>query len=113
MKEALSVPVGQGTRPVKLTATPVKISMSVRSLEHAPRTARIPKEAMNVSVQMASGLWVINKANSVQLMVILRCYCCQIMCGFEGTISHQNNTLTISIIRSASKLWIMTGTLKG
>lgn len=43
--------------------------MSVRSLEPAPRTARIPKEAMNVSVQMASGLWVINKGNSVQLMV--------------------------------------------
>jgi len=45
--------------------------MSVRSLECAPRTARIPKEAMNVSVQMASGLWVINKGNSAQLMV---CY---------------------------------------
>lgn len=43
--------------------------MSVRSLEHAPRTARTPKEAMNVSVQTASGLWVINKGNSVQLMV--------------------------------------------
>lgn len=43
--------------------------MSVRSLEHAPRTARIPKEAMNASVRMASGLWVINKGNNVQLMV--------------------------------------------
>lgn len=112
MKEALSVPVDQGTRPVRLTETPVMISMNVRSSERAPKTVKIPKEAMNVSVQMASDLWVINKGSSVQLMVILHCYCCQIMCGFEGTISHQNSTLTISITRSTSKLWIMTGTLK-
>lgn len=49
----------------------------------------------------------------VVLQVILHCYCCRIMWGFEGTISHQNNTLTILTTRSASKLWIMTGTLKG
>lgn len=43
--------------------------MNVRSSEHAPKTVKIPKEAMNVSVQMASDLWVINKGSSVQLMV--------------------------------------------
>lgn len=43
--------------------------MSVSSLASAPRAVEIAKEVMNVSVQMASSLWIVILENGVQLMV--------------------------------------------
>lgn len=109
VKETLYAPADLDTAPVKGTEIPVMTSMNVRSLELAPRFARIPKEVMNVSVQKDLDLLGINMECNVQLMVTRLSYSCLTVSVFENIIYHLSNILTILKMKSVSKQWTMIG----